>query len=238
MNAPRMSLFPLLLPLALLGGCNSMPERDPAFAASLPAIPRDRDSQPATGGIYRPGQEILLFEDQRARRIGDILTIRLVENNDASKKTKTTTDRSTTTSVTNPTILGTTPQFGLPSALPLVSTSALNLQTSLSSNTAFEGSGDSSQSNSIKGNISVTVADVLPNGNLIVRGEKRFNLNTGNEYIKISGIVRPEDIDSDNTVESTKVADATIIYSGDGQIADANKLGWLARFFISALFPF
>jgi flagellar L-ring protein precursor FlgH len=82
------------------------------------------------------------------------------------------------------------------------------------------------------------VADVLPNGYLYVRGEKRLNFNQGNEYVKIAGIVRPADIALDNSVPSTKVADATIIYNGDGAGADANKLGWLARFFMSAVFPF
>ena len=79
---------------------------------------------------------------------------------------------------------------------------------------------------------------LLEDGNLFVRGEKRLNLNQGNEYVKISGIVRPVDIASDNSVPSTKIADATIIYNGDGAGADANKLGWIARFFISAVFPF
>ena len=84
----------------------------------------------------------------------------------------------------------------------------------------------------------VTVIEVLPNGYLMVRGEKRIGINQGNEYIKLSGIVRPADIDSTNTVLSTKMADPTIVYVGEGAIADANKIGWLARFFISALFPF
>ena len=78
---------------------------------------------------------------------------------------------------------------------------------------------------------------MLPNGNLLVRGEKRLNLNQGNEYIKISGMVRPVDIGTDNSVLSTKIADATIVYSGDGANADSNKVGWLGRFFMSAAFP-
>ena len=122
--------------------------------------------------------------------------------------------------------------------MPLASTEDNNLSTNLSSSNTFSGESDSAQSNSLNGDITVTVADVFPNGNLYVRGEKRLNLNQGNEYIKISGIVRPVDIGSDNTVSSTKVADATIIYNGDGAGADANKLGWIARFFISAVFPF
>ena len=90
----------------------------------------------------------------------------------------------------------------------------------------------------MNGSITVTVADVLPNGNLVIRGEKRLNLNQGNEYIKISGMVRAVDVASDNSVLSTKIADATIVYSGDGANADSSKVGWLGRFFMSAAFPF
>ena len=100
------------------------------------------------------------------------------------------------------------------------------------------GKSGTAQTNSLSGDISVTIADVLPNGNLLVRGEKRLNLNSGNEYVKISGIVRPLDVAANNVVPSSKVADATIIYNGDGAESDANKMGWLSRFFISPIFPF
>jgi len=216
-----------------------MPVRDPAYAATLPAALPEVPPEQADGAIYHVGRDQLLFEDLKARRIGDILTINLVEKTDASKKSNTKSDRTTSGTVTNPTILGTTPVFDLPGALPLASTKNNTLAASLSSSHSFDGSGESKQSNSLTGGISVTVADVFPNGNLYVRGEKRLNLNQGNEYIKVSGIVRPIDINAaDNSVDSTKLADATIIYSQDGEMADANKLGWLARFFISAIFPF
>ncbi len=227
-----------ILTSSLLAGCNSAPKRDPEYAATLPVAYADPLPRHANGTIYQPGTEVRLFEDLRARRIGDILTIKLQETTNATKKAKTDVDRSNTSTVTNPTILGTTPQFNLPSRLPLLSTQDNTMAASLSSSHAFESEGDSSQSNSLSGDITVTVADVLPNGNLFVRGEKRFNLNQGNEYIKISGFVRPIDISADNSVVSTKLADATIIYNGDGHVAEANKVGWLARFFISALFPF
>ncbi len=231
--------YPLLLALLGLGACNEMPVRDPAYAATLPAALPEIPPQQADGAIFHAGRDQTLFADLKARRIGDILTIKLVEKTDASKKSNTKSDRKTSGTVTNPTLLGTTPQFDLPGALPLVSTRRNTFASSLSSTHSFDGSGESKQSNSLTGDISVTVADVFPNGNLYVRGEKRLNLNQGNEYIKISGIVRPVDINAaDNSVVSTKLADATIIYSQDGQLADANKLGWLARFFISAIFPF
>lgn len=224
----------------VLTGCNSAPKRDPEFAASLPALPAPaQNTNPqSSGGIYQAGNDMVLFEDIKARRIGDILTIRLSEATNATKSADTDLSRAQTTSVTNPTVFGANPQFSLPSRTPLTSTRNLGLETSLESDHDFAGAGSSSQSNSLTGDITVTVADVFPNGNLYVRGEKRLNLNRGNEYIKIAGIVRPMDIDATNTVDSPKLADATIIYSGDGEIADANKLGWLARFFISAVFPF
>lgn len=218
-------------------GCNSTPRRDPAYSASYPAA-FEQPVQARTGSIYQAGYEMAFFEDTKARRIGDILTIVLAESTNASKSSKTDLARDQSSTIANPTILGATTQFSLPGLLPLSKVGDNTLETSLSSSHAFEGGSDSAQSNRLSGDITVTVADVLPNGNLVVRGEKRLNLNQGNEYIKISGIVRPYDITAANTVLSTKVADATIIYSADGAVADANKIGWLGRFFVSAAFPF
>ena len=179
-----------------------------------------------------------LFEDNRARRVGDILTVQLVEQTDASKSSETTIEKDTTGSITSPTVLGSAVAFQAPPLLPLATTTGNNLTSSLTSSHSFDGSGESSQSNSINGEISVTVAEVLPNGNMIVRGEKLYSLNQGHEHIRISGMVRPSDIRSDNTILSTRVADARIIYGGEGATNDSNVIGWLARFFISALLPF
>jgi flagellar L-ring protein precursor FlgH len=82
------------------------------------------------------------------------------------------------------------------------------------------------------------VVEVLANGYLRIRGEKRIGMTGGNEYIRVSGIVRPEDIDPANRVDSTRVADATLVYVGDGQTSMASRMGWLAKFFISAMMPF
>ncbi len=238
-RADRRALTALLLTAVTLAGCNATPRRDPSYAASLPApleVPQAR--QAASGAIYQAGYDVVLFEDSRARRIGDILTIRLTESTNATKSQSNDIAKNQDTSVTNPTLLGANPAFALPGVLPLSDTLNNSLETSLASNSAFSGESDTAQRNSLTGDISVTVADVLPNGNLLVRGEKRLNLNSGNEYVKISGIVRPFDIAANNTVPSTKVADATIIYTGEGAEADAGKIGWLARFFVSALFPF
>ena len=228
--------FAIGLIVILLTGCNSAPIRDPDYAPARPVVPPPEPQ--GNGAIYQAGFQVSWFEDMRARRVGDLLTIKLVEKTDATKSASTSVSRENTSSVTNPSILGASPQLTLPSMLPLSVTKNLGLGTSLSSATDFEGDGDSSQSNKLTGDITVTVIEVLPNGYMMVRGEKRIGINQGNEYVKISGIVRPADIDSTNTVLSTKMADPTIVYVGDGAIASANTMGWLAKFFISALFPF
>lgn len=219
-----------------LAACQSLPERDPAYAAVRPvALP---PVHAGNGSIYQAGHDIRLFEDSRARRVGDLLTINLVETTSASKQSATELSKSNDTSVANPTILGTTPQFNTPGILPLASNQNNNLGFGLSSDNEFSGDSSSSQSNSLTGSITVTVAEVLPNGYMVIRGEKVTSLNQGHEYVRISGIVRPTDIRPDNTVPSTQIADAQITYTGSGSTADTNKIGWLARFFISSLFPF
>lgn len=213
-----------------LMGCASLlnppPSRDPAYA---PARPEDMvQPQQNPGSIFQSGMDMRLFEDAKARRVGDVLTVRLVETTDAKKKADTSAKRTAVTSVKAPMLMG-------QEAAQIL---GYDVKTSLESGQDFNGEGDSNQSNALKGTISVTVVEVLPNGNLRVQGEKRVGLNQGNEYIKLSGIVRPVDIDSINSVDSTKVADATMIYNGDGVVADVNRMGWLQRFFTSVLFPF
>jgi flagellar L-ring protein precursor FlgH len=220
----------------LLSGCNSAPTRDPDFANVRPPVPRL--SQPTAGAIYASHSDMPLFEDLRARRVGDILTVTLIERTNAQKSADTALDKSTNVSVANPTILGAPVAFGAPSLLPLAAISPNTLETRLESEHAFDGEAESSQSNRLSGDITVSVAEVLPNGNLVIQGEKLYTLNQGHEHIRFSGIVRPYDIDASNTVVSTKVADARIVYAGEGATNDTNVIGWLARFFVSAVFPF
>ncbi len=220
----------LILPIVLATACSSPPKRDPAFATVLPpAVP----VQPrANGAIYNPATNMAWFENMRARRVGDILTVKLVERTSGSKDANSQIKKSNDTKFTNPTLFGYKPQFGANPA------GKFSLGFDLNSSSQFKGQGDADQSNSLNGEITVTVIDVLPNGNLVVRGEKRLTINQGNEYIRVSGIVRVADIDASNTVQSTRLADPTIMYTGDGGVADASKLGWIARFFISAISPF
>ena len=230
----------LLTPLALLVGCAGSPDtlqRNPNYAPVTPE--RVEVPRPVTGSIFHASNNALLFEDRKARRIGDILTIELTERTNASKQASTDTSKQSTTQIANPTILGQQPRD-----LPVVGTAMGiagidSLETNLGANTReFSGSGQSRQSNSLTGRISVTVVDVYPNGNLLVRGEKILALNQGAESVRISGIVRPADIRADNTVLSTQVADAQITYEGSGALADANSMGWLSRAFNSRFWPF
>ncbi len=220
------SLLFICLTAVFLAGCNTLPKRDPDFA---PVQPADLRPPPqSNGAIYQSGYDMRLFEDIKTRRVGDVLTVTLNEATQAKKQADLNTAKNTSVSVTAPTLFGVASQAIL----------GHDIQTTLASNTDFTGTGKADQSNSLTGDISVTVVDVLPNGNLKVRGEKRVSLNDGDEYIRLSGIVRPIDITTGNTIPSSKVADATIMYQGEGSVADSSKMGWLARFFLSPIFPF
>lgn len=229
--------FLVFLAVAMLTGCyNNEVKRDPAFAAVRPAPIEPQDNY--DGAIFDARNNISLFEDYRARRVGDILTVKLEEQTDAEKETETTVDKSNNNSIDNPTLFGTTPQFNLPGQLPLANTKDNNLAFGLNSNSAFKGAGDSDQNNKLTGNISVSVVEVLPNGNMVIRGERVITINQGNEYIRLSGMISPRDIEADNSISSIRIADAQISYVGDGPTNDANVMGWLSRFFVSALMPF
>ena len=216
--------IPAILALAsLLGACASTPHDEPAFEPSPPVLPETAPA--AAGTIYRAEGDIRLFEDIRAARVGDILTVRLIEETSASKSANTSTSKSTEATLTNPNV------FGRPvtrNGIPL-------LGGTLDGETSFDGAGSSNQSNSLEGDITVTVVERYPNGNLGIRGEKWVTLNQGREFIRLSGIVRPFDVGTDNTVASTRIADAQITYSSRGALAAANRMGLFARFFNSLL---
>jgi flagellar L-ring protein FlgH len=233
----RMQLVWCVIACLGLGACQSTALRpDPAYAASRPSsVPMPAIQQ---GAIYRVGWDMRLFEDQRPRRVGDLLTIQLTEATDASKSVSSSTSKSSSLSMTNPTLLGSTPLFSLPRFAPLANTLENTLELNQSTERDFDGEGDSQQSNSLSGLITVTIAEVLPNGHFVIRGEKLINLSQGQEHVRISGVVRPQDISGDNVVESTRIANVGISYGGEGAIADSSSMGWLTRFFSSAIMPF
>ena len=228
---PRILLHMVLLLGCLVGagsldGCRSVPHPDDNYLATLPEEVPVADA--GNGAIYQTGHDVPLFENSVAHRVGDVLTITLEEKTDASKSATTTTKKTTSADMSAPTLLG--------GAVTLKGRNILN--NSLNNATTFDGEGGSQQSNKLSGDISVTVAKRLANGNLLVRGQKWITINQGREFVRIQGIVRPVDIGPDNTVASTRVADATIAYGAQGALNDSNAKGWLARFFDSKWMPF
>lgn len=204
-----------------LAACTSI--NSPQHADYRPTMPPQPVLPPATSGaIYQPARGLSLFEDVKARRVGDTVTIRLAEKTQASKSASSDASKESSVDTGIPVIGGTT----------ITRNGKEILNSEWDTEQDFAGKGSSSQSNSLTGNITVTVAEVYPNGNLFVRGEKWLTLNQGEEFVQISGIVRPVDIGSDNSVDSYKVADARITYSGRGTLADANRPGLLTRFFL------
>jgi len=202
---------------------------DPAFAPvhPLPTVMPLASS----GAIYNVANSNSLYSDRKARRVGDLITVVLNEQTSSSKSSNVTVDKGSAVTIgenaAGNTLLGTNPSL-----------KALSLATNISGDREFTGEADADQSNSLSGNISVTVAGILPNGNLQVRGEKWLTLNQGDEFIRISGIVRPEDVGPENTVMSFKLANARITYSGRGSLADSAQMGWLGRVFNSPVWPF
>ena len=177
------------------------------------------------GSIFQPGRSMLVFENRTAKHVGDILTVTLEEKTTASKSASSSTSKDTSHDISASSLFGKT-QLGD------------GLVTTVAGKKSFDGEGTADQSNNLSGEISCMVTDVLPNGNLIIAGKKKIVLNRGNEYITISGIVRPDDIDGANTVSSTRIANVDIAYTGSGEIANASVMGWLSKFFFSPLWPF
>lgn len=220
-----LQLIPIVLTLA---ACGSAPEKEPVDDnAEIMSGVREQRAETA-GSIYMASRGLNLFLDRRARQVGDSITVTLLEQTDASKQSSTSTAKEQSNSVPGVTLFG---RGVTKDGVPI-------LETSIDADQEFSGQGSSSQSNSLTGSITVTVGEVLPNGNLLVRGEKWVTINQGEEFIRVTGVVRPEDIGADNSVPSFKLADARITYSGKGAIADANRMGWLGRFFQSVLSPF
>lgn len=218
--------LPLVALLAYVSGCAGHSVED-GVSYTPPPVQHEYPA-PADGTIFRGGTEVRLFEDLKAGRVGDILTIRLVEKTNASKNSQTQTAKTTSATLANPQVFG---RAITKDGTPLFS-------GSLDGESSFDGQGASSQSNSLTGDITVTVIDRLPNGNLVIQGEKWLTINQGREFIRVTGVIRPNDIETDNSVLSTRIANAQIAYSAKGALADANRMGLLSRFFNSILHPY
>lgn len=187
------------------------------FAATAP-LPPVVAPQPATGSIFNAGDGYAaLHEGTRARRVGDPLSIVLIERTAASKSASSKLDSGGGFGITPP-------STGFLSAIKPT-------DISVSGKRNFGGTGTTDQANSLSGEVSVTVAQVFPNGTMLVQGQKRVTLNRGDEWVRIRGLVRTIDVDALNRVPSTRVADAEISYTGKGDVARASRQGWLSRFF-------
>jgi len=198
---------------------------DPYYAATIPTA--SSVPQRTEGSLYQGNYGMALYTDRKALNVGDIITVTLSERTVSSKSSGVSVDKESELDFNAGPLLGTNPSFR-----------GNTLDTNLSQNRSFSGDAGADQSNSLQGNITVTVAEVLPNGGLVVRGEKWITINRGDEFIRISGIVRPDDVSPDNTVPSTRLANAQISYSGTGTLADSQSMGWLSRFFNSGYWPF
>ena len=215
----------LVLLLAVLQGCTAMSRPrampdDPEFAPVRAQAMMQHD--PETGSIYQVSRNYNFYGDTVALNVGDILTVNLKESTRASKNAETSITKDNEISLSEPSIFG---------------RNKLGLATAVSQERDFSGSAEADQSNSLAGSITVTVTEVLPNGVLRIRGEKWLSLTNGDEYIRLTGLVRPQDINPDNTLASNRIADARIAYGGTGDFDQANQMGWLGRFFNSEWWP-
>lgn len=207
-----------------LTGCESptfMVKKDDAAYAP----PEEKVNTPAAvsgGGLYSNTYSWSLVQDRRAYRVGDILTVQLDESTQSSKQASTNFGKENDVTLAVPEIFGKTLDKGT---------------TSISGDRNFKGAANSQQQNMLRGAITVAVHKVLPNGVMEVRGEKWLTLNQGDEYMRVTGLVRPEDISPSNSVSSQRIANARISYSGRGALSDSNSAGWLTRFFNHPFFP-
>jgi flagellar L-ring protein precursor FlgH len=219
-------LAPALAALAL-AGCAALQATPPtAVHQPMSVRPEPRTalaSQP--GSIFQPNFSRPLFEDRRARFVGDVITVNLVEQTAASKKSSTTAERNASLDAS----------LSAMAKLPLKGLAGLDANASDASK--FGGKGDAAANNTFTGTITATVIEVLPNGNLLVSGEKQIAVNQGNEFIRFSGVVNPVYVTGANTVQSTQVADARVEYRANGYLDEVQTMGWMQRFFLTAM-PF
>jgi flagellar L-ring protein FlgH len=215
-----------MLILVALSGCQTakpLREDDEQLSWAQEPVP------PASNGaIYQVGRDVALFENPIARHVGDIVTIVLNESTAAKKSATTTTAKTTSDTLPGMTLFGS----------PVTIHGTPVLSGNINDASKFNGEGDSAQSNSLTGYITATVVRVLPNGNLLIKGEKQIWINQGSEYVRVSGVIRPIDLAPDNSIPSLKVGAARISYGGKGALADSNAPGWLSRFFNSPWTPF
>ena len=226
----KSTLLTISIAALLVSGCASTDQAqtlpdDPDFAPILPEM-EDEPLVP-TGSLFKLNYVNNIYSDSKAHRVGDIISVILSESTQAQKNAKTEMKKENSATLSPITGFG-----GVP-----VNFKDKAIQFGYDQESDFKGDSKANQGNSLSGNISVHVLRVLPNGNLMIRGEKWMSLNNGDEYIRLTGVIRPQDINSNNTVTSSKVANARIQYAGTGTFADVQEQGWLSSFFSSSWWP-
>jgi len=221
--------LPGLLATVLMAGCGTLHhQKDTASDDDGLSWAQEPVAPASNGAIYQVGRDVDLFENPIARHVGDVVTIVLNEATNAQKSATTKTQKSTSDTLPGMSLFGS----------PVTIHGASVLSGTLNDAGKFDGEGNSAQSNSLTGYITTTVARVLPNGNLYIKGEKKIWINQGQENVVLSGVIRPVDLAPDNTISSSRVANARITYGGKGALNDANTAGWLSRFFNAPWTPF
>ena len=213
-NLPK-KLITGMICFSFIASCSTQLEERASidFEPTMPSLPEAKKKD-KYGSIYSNSQQGLFATDRRASKVGDLLTVALSENFSASKSQSAKSAKNGTTSFDFPKI-----------------TTADADDTLFDSKLAksFDGSGSAAQNNSLRGEISVTVTKVFSNGNMEILGQKKLTLNNGDEYIRLVGIIRPEDVNSRNIVPSSRIANAKISYTGAGDLADTSKKGWFSK---------
>lgn len=207
-----------------LAGCVTAPKPAPE---PLPPPTIEMPQKQVNGSIYQSGHDVRLYDDRTARRVGDLVTVVFEESTNAKKGASTSISKESDIDLGAPVI------FGRP-----VTVNGNPISASANARRSFGGEGEADQSNLLKGVLASTVIAVEPNGNMVIQGHKKLTLNRGDEYVTVTGVIRREDVRPDNTISSQRVANAQISYTGSGQLADANRMGWLSRIFNSVIWPF
>jgi len=220
----------LLLAWIALTGCASIEQakvlpNDPDFAPILPEM--EEEPIVPTGSLFKVNYVNNIYSDSKAHRVGDIISVILSESTQAQKNAKTELKKENSAKLD--------PITGL--AGNAINLRGEAIQFGLNQTSDFKGDSKTNQGNSLSGNISVHVLRVLPNGNLMIRGEKWMTLNNGDEYIRLTGVIRSQDISATNTIISSKIANARIQYAGTGAFANVQEQGWLSKFFNSSWWP-
>ncbi|MTI12485.1 flagellar basal body L-ring protein FlgH [Sansalvadorimonas verongulae] len=237
MKTMRALLMGLISLIVLLTGCATMQDHKPEKVAVVEKAPlapmpvRKKNLEVVSDSLFQKSYSMQLFSDRRAYRVGDILTVKLSDKTEITKGSGTSLGKNSSVDIADPII------FGKTGAQILGGGRSLGFN--IAPKRGFNGSSDLSRKNEIKESyISVQVIEILPNGSLRVAGEKWLRLNNDAEFVQVSGLIRPEDINTNNEVSSKRLAQANITYSGVGPEQDVHRQGWLSRALNSPWFPF